>query len=667
MILGEKRLDLYSLWRNHNSTIVLSLFAIAFLVVGFLIVTDFGLSFDENEDAAFGQFALNAYSNPNLTWSFRGDRIFYGPAYFMLQGIVGPALDDLVADWTLADTRHFLNYLSFLLGGFALYYIMRQFVVDKAALIATLLFLTQPLFFGHAFINGKDVPFMSAFLVSIACGMYAISRFPSGNDTPGELPTPSDTEPSRFHRWLEELSFAPKRRRVLIFITAIIIVLAYAELFILKLLILPLIQNLVTDAYFGQSIEPINTWFAETARFAGVIPVSNYIEKATRLYQLGRALLLILAIMVFLALFASVSKQSIVNMYRQHFLPSLKTWIRSRYLLVVLIGGATVGMSSAMRVFGLLAGVLITIAYIGKYRCKSLMSLLVYWASALLMLILLWPYLWSDPLERFIESLVFMAYHPWGGEVLYAGILYEPRALPWHYLPWLITVQFTLPIILLALLGFGVIIVRSRSTPPAIHWRVIFIIWFALPLVLLIIRDPTLYDNFRQFLFVTPVLFILGAFGIELIFQHLRGRVAQVVFTALVLLPGVVSLIRLHPYQYIYYNELVGGVQGASRRYELDYWCTAYKETTEFANENLPEGSTIAFWNNSDNAELYAADHIHVRKFWHSQYDEVTVDYIAQCTRANLDLVFLPDAEVIHEVQVEGIPLVVIKKTNNNE
>ena len=42
-----------------------------------------------------------------------------------------------------------------------------------------------------------------------------------------------------------------------------------------------------------------------------------------------------------------------------------------------------------------------------------------------------------------------------------------------------------------------------------------------------------------------------------------------------------VNMIRLHPYQYIYYNELAGGTAGASERYETDYWCTVYKELGE--------------------------------------------------------------------------------------
>ena len=32
------------------------------------------------------------------------------------------------------------------------------------------------------------------------------------------------------------------------------------------------------------------------------------------------------------------------------------------------------------------------------------------------------------------------------------------------------------------------------------------------------------------------------------------------------------TLVRLHPYEYLFYNSFVGGLEGASRRYATDYW-----------------------------------------------------------------------------------------------
>ena len=64
------------------------------------------------------------------------------------------------------------------------------------------------------------------------------------------------------------------------------------------------------------------------------------------------------------------------------------------------------------------------------------------------------------------------------------------------------------------------------------------------------------------------------------------------------LLWDAATLVRLHPYEYLYYNSLVGGLEGASRRYDLDYWfgsmpeainhLEAYLRRTEPGNESWP-------------------------------------------------------------------------------
>ncbi len=60
-------------------------------------------------------------------------------------------------------------------------------------------------------------------------------------------------------------------------------------------------------------------------------------------------------------------------------------------------------------------------------------------------------------------------------------------------------------------------------------------------------------------------------------------------------LPVVSAMIRLHPYQYVYYNALAGGFPNAVERYETEYWVTAYRETAdEFVAylDSLPDEET---------------------------------------------------------------------------
>jgi len=68
----------------------------------------------------------------------------------------------------------------------------------------------------------------------------------------------------------------------------------------------------------------------------------------------------------------------------------------------------------------------------------------------------------------------------------------------------------------------------------------------------------------------------------------LRGLAA-----ALLLIPGLVGILTLHPYEYIFYNSLIGGVRGAFRNFELDYWATSYREAMEIINPVAPPGAVI--------------------------------------------------------------------------
>jgi len=40
-------------------------------------------------------------------------------------------------------------------------------------------------------------------------------------------------------------------------------------------------------------------------------------------------------------------------------------------------------------------------------------------------------------------------------------------------------------------------------------------------------------------------------------------------------------MVRLHPYEYAYFNSLIGGVRGANGKYMLDYWGLAFKQAAD--------------------------------------------------------------------------------------
>ncbi len=123
------------------------------------------------------------------------------------------------------------------------------------------------------------------------------------------------------------------------------------------------------------------------------------------------------------------------------------------------------------------------------------------------------------------------------------------------------------------------------------------------PLACQVICHGPAFTGLRHFLFVIPALAVLAGIGFDAAATALatRGRIFAAGGLGIVtacFLWNAVTLVRLHPYEYLFYNGVVGGLEGASRRYDLDYWFNsmpealhqleAYLRRTEPGNTILP-------------------------------------------------------------------------------
>jgi hypothetical protein len=109
----------------------------------------------------------------------------------------------------------------------------------------------------------------------------------------------------------------------------------------------------------------------------------------------------------------------------------------------------------------------------------------------------------------------------------------------------------------------------------------------------------------------------------------------------IVLLPGVVASVRLHPYQYTYYNTFVGGTGGAAGQYETDYWLTCYKEAIEQLASSVDEPVNLYVRREFYIAEYYAPENIRVHDF--ARDDLQAGDYVLWNSRAD------PGLQVLNE------------------
>jgi len=545
------------------------------LVIGLFTFRDYGLSWDEPLFYEYGDALGYAYTPANwfdpsfdLSNAYGpsgDDHKTRGPAYLLLAREPVHLLESLGADE--ASAWHLVNFLTFLLGVYFVYRLSLRWMSAWTAFGAAALFSTQPLLWGHAFINPKDIPFLVFFTGALVFGFEMVDSF---------------------HR---EETKAAKR-------------------------------------FFSS------------------------------------------------------------------FIFHLSSLILPAFLL---------GIATSIRVLGPLAGLLVVIYFlVGRIGNpperntiplhKKALWVFLYTTLTILFMLAFWPYLWESPFKNFFQVFLFMSDNPTGLQVLFGGEVYRAYELPRRYLPTLLALTLTEPV--WPLFGIGLLVrtvgdwksrlraakshLRGTQSAGGLitdHWSLITDYWllitvFIIPFAYVLLRRPPMYDGFRHFLFMLPPVFVTCGLGMDAVLGWVKkysGKTqliswlrAVVIFTLLI--PGLLGMAQLHPYEYAYYNTLVGGTGGAFRNYETDYWLTCYKEAVAQFNTLAPRPANLFAHREAYIAAGYAAGGITVREARGNLSAIRSGDYILVNTRTNEDRKTFHDAPVILQIARDGAAFCVVKQ-----
>jgi hypothetical protein len=597
-------------YRQHIPMLVLLTVA---LLIGVFTVRQYGESWDELQFFKYADRALQAYS----TWPRTGTVPLtgntydnYGPAYVMLVAL-GARLLGPVLPWITSDVRHLLYFLTWLVGIWAFYAFSRRWLSQVPAFGATLLFSTQPLFWGHAFISPKDIPFLAFFLLSLEFGFRMVDRLPAIR---------GESVDARRPRWLLPLTVA----------WAVLLLIAYVA----TPLVQAWISSLVTAAASGQT-----NIVSYIAKDIGKVDPSVYSQRYFVWFIWLRALFFIASGVVLAWLWR-------------------KQRSARQLLLCVAPAAILLGLTTSLRVLGPFAGILVAGYALWKAGRKSLPALALYALIALIFMYLTWPYLWPNPVGHLVESVRVMSEYPWRGQVLFNGSMYPSTGLPRSYLPVLLGIQMTEPVWFLFAAGLAILVYESiKKNVQSRALLALCIVWFILPFLGFFVSGSPLYDNFRQVIFILPPVFLVGA----IVFEKIRRPAWQAAVIALVVLPGLFEGAPLHPYEYVYYNRFIGGVQGAYRRFELDYWATSYREAADYLNTLAPANGTVWVEGPAQLIQLYARPDLKIYSTAEAERAS-HYDYVVATTRDNLDRTTYPEAAIIRTVQRDGADFTVIKK-----
>lgn len=631
-------------------------------LAGAWLFRDYGLSWDEPLFYKFARTMPRAYSlEAQRTGAFNFERDidtdhwFYGPAYVLL---ATPAVRLLQASGLAEyDAWRLANLASFVFGLIFLYLLARRWLEWPAALGVMLLTTSQPVLWGHAFINPKDIPLMSSFIVAIYFGLRMVDRVSSASEL-----APDDVRAARRERILKVL-------RSLGWIAMVLLVL----LWLLTPLWNQVIPLIIRALYQAPAQSPIGRLFLSFASRAAVTPVEVYINLGlNRLSQarlLATALLLPFALMGLLLTLGPHRSRRVLRWLDTGPLgplpsaPSTKTTAREflRLSREALLPGVALGLAISIRVVSPLAGVLVLVYFLLQPGNRSWFVLLPYTLVAGLTSYATWPYLWGAPLARFAQVFQHMASNPKILSVLFAGQVVRSNALPPTYLPTLLARTTSEPVwpLFVAGLAIAAVAVWQRR----IDWRPLatILLWILVPFLYILLLRPPMYDGYRHFLFILPPTFLLGGFALQAFFARLRTRAAQLAVVVAVAAFGILGIARTHPYEYAYHNILSGGMAGAFRRFETDYWLTCYKESMDYVNQIADSRPTLLVIRQPANAQYYAAPSVKVDGFEPDAAVE-SGSLLLSTTRTNADQTYYPEAPILFQVEKDGAVLCVVRQ-----
>ncbi|HEY3918225.1 MAG TPA: glycosyltransferase family 39 protein [Stellaceae bacterium] len=216
-------------------------------------------------------------------------------------------------------------------------------------------------------------------------------------------------------------------------------------------------------------------------------------------------------------------------------------------------------------------------------------------AIAYPVMLVFWPWAQHGPIANPLSALATFSHQDFPFRTLFAGRYLPATDLPWSYLP--VHILLALPELILLLLiaapfvalwllwcDFGAI-GRDRTLAR-------FIVAFAIlfPVGYAIAIKAVLFDGMRHFIFVLPPIAAVAALLADRAWEKIttpglkRGALAALgIYGA----AHVVTMARLHPDEYVYYNAFIGGTKGAQGLFKLDYWANSYHEAVHGLSEYL--------------------------------------------------------------------------------
>ncbi len=263
--------------------------------------------------------------------------------------------------------------------------------------------------------------------------------------------------------------------------------------------------------------------------------------------------------------------------------------------------GIGVGFLINMRIVGVMLFCLVlfflTIDLIYNKEKSYLINIkagLVFIFTACTTLYTTWPYLWTNPLKNFVTSFLNMSkFIRYNHSVLFKGKYIKAQKLSWDYIPTWFSITTPIFYLMAGLLGLIALSLYFFKKPSLYlsnckeRNNLFFLICFLAPIVAVIVLHSVLYDGWRHLFFIYPSFVLLCIYGLNFLYQKgMKKLVVTGAFLAFTF--TVIFMVKNHPFQQVYFNNLVDtkSPEYLRKNFEFDYWGASYKQALEYILKN---------------------------------------------------------------------------------
>ena len=320
----------------------------------------------------------------------------------------------------------------------------------------------------------------------------------------------------------------------------------------------------------------------------------------------------------------------------------------------------------------------------------------------IILTIVAWPLLLKHPVSNFKAVIENMSAFPTSIRQVFEGNMQWSDYLPWYYTPKFIMI--TIPIaVLVGLVLFFVCCWRKREDR---FWSFMIFFTFFFPVFWIVYTKANVYGGWRHAMFSYPPMVVAAGWGFdgvvrwvesklgikneELIMKNddandgrdVPGRVstkgivvnvgAVVILLALLIGP-IRHIIANHPYEYVYFNELVGGTKKALGQYELDYYYHSTREASEWVIANASKNADgtktrVATWHIASVNYFFRNDTATFQPTFARWYEKENSDWdyaiftVTGMSPAYLRSQNFPPKNTVKTVEVDGVPICIVLK-----